>query len=117
MASSSKVLAEPMSTRMAKPEAWSSLVLKRVLKLPSRALAGASALLEGASVVADQPVRSRKVPLTGAEQFEPGTAVVVVVVAAEAGEMLRARKPPTMASVATIAVPGAAGRKCQALRL
>jgi ClpP class serine protease len=79
-------------------------------------------------VVADQPVRSRKVPLTEAEQFEPGTAVVVVVgagggatvvvvVAAEAGEMLRARKPPTMASVATIAVPGAACQKCQSLRL
>jgi microcompartment protein CcmL/EutN len=92
-----------------------------VLKLPSRALSGASALLEGASVVADQPVRSSKVPLTEAEQFEPGTAVVVVVgavvvvvVAAEAGEMLRARKPPTMASVATIAVPGA---KCQSLHL
>src|ERR1017187_7814833 len=124
MASSSKARAAPRSTRMAKPEAWSSLVLKRVLKLPSRALAGASALLEGASVVADQPVRSRKVPLTGAEQFEPGTAVVVVVgavvvvvVAAEAGEMVRARKPPTMASVATTAVPGAACRKCQSLRL
>jgi hypothetical protein len=96
--------------------------------LPSRALSGASALLEGASVVADQPVRSRKAPLTEAEQFEPGTvvvvvvvvvvgAVVVVVVAAEAGEMLRARKPLTMASVATIAVPGAACQKCQSLRL
>jgi len=54
-------------------------MLKRVLKLPSRALSGASALLEGASVVADQPVRSRKKPLAEAEQFEPGTAVVVVV--------------------------------------
>jgi hypothetical protein len=71
-------------------------------------------------------VRSRKAPLTEAEQFEPGTvvvvvvvvgAVVVVVVAAEAGEMLRARKPLTMASVATIAVPGAACQKCQSLRL
>jgi hypothetical protein len=89
-------------------------------------LSGASALLEAASVVADQPVRSRKVPLTEAEQFEPGTvvvvvvvvvAVVVVVVAAEAGETVRARKPPTMASVATIAVPGAACQKCQSLRL
>ena len=30
-------------------------------------------------MVADQPVRFRRVPLTGAEQFEPGTAVVVVV--------------------------------------
>jgi hypothetical protein len=74
-------------------------------------------------VVANQPVRSRRVPLTEAEQFEPGTAVVVVVgavvvvVAAEAGEMVRARKPPTMASVATIAVPGAACQKCQSLRL
>jgi hypothetical protein len=90
-------------------------------------LSGASALLEAASVVADQPVRSRKVPLTEAEQFEPGTVVVVVVgavvvvvvvvVAAEAGETLRARKPPTMASVATIAVPGAACQKCQSLLL
>jgi hypothetical protein len=43
--------------------------------------------------------------------------VVVVVVAAEAGETLRARKPPTMASVATIAVPGAACQKCQSLLL
>jgi hypothetical protein len=76
--------------------------------------------------VADQPVRSRKAPLTEAEQFEPGTvvvvvvvvgAVVVVVVAAEADEMLRARKPLTMASVATIAVPGAACQECRSLRL
>jgi hypothetical protein len=41
-------------------------------------LAGASALLEGAFVLAAQPVRSKAVPLTEAEQFEPGTLVVVV---------------------------------------
>ena len=41
------------------PGAWSSLVLKRVLRLPSRALAGASAVLEGALVGADQPVRRK----------------------------------------------------------
>ena len=61
-------------------------------------------------MVADQPARSRAVPLTAAEQLEPGTAVVVVVadvvvVAAEAGEMLGARKAPTMASVAAVAAP------------
>src|SRR5271169_1870606 len=78
MASSSKVRAEPRSTRMAKPGAWSSLVLKRVLKLPSRALAG-GLVLEGASVLATQPVRARAVPLAAAAQLEPGTAVVVVV--------------------------------------
>jgi hypothetical protein len=79
MASSSKVRGEPMSTRKAKPGVWSSLVLKRVLKLPSRALAGASAALEEASVLATQPVRLRAVPLAEAAQLEPGTAVVVVV--------------------------------------
>jgi hypothetical protein len=79
-------------------------------------------------VVADQPVRSRAKPLVDAEQLEPGTAVVVVVgavvvvadvvvVAAEAGEMVGARKAPIMASVATIAVPVAACQKCQLLRL
>ena len=94
---------------MAKPGAWSSLVLKRVLKLPSRALSGASALLEGALVVADQPVRSRAKPLADAEQLEPGTAVVVVVgavvvvadvvVVAEAGEMVGpGRRPQWRAS-------------------
>ena len=80
-------------------------------------------------MVADQPVRLRAVPLAAAAQFEPGTAVVVVVgggavvvvvlvvavvvVAARAGGMVEIKKPPTMASVATIAVPGAACRVCR----
>ncbi len=74
-------------------------------------------------MVADQPVRPRAVPLTEAEQFEPGTAVVVVVgavvvvVAAEAGGTVGASKAHTVASVATIAVPGAARQKCHSLRL
>jgi hypothetical protein len=87
-------------------------------------------------LLADQPVRSRAVPLIEAEQFEPGTAVVVVVgvvvlvvvvvdvvvvdvvvVAAEAGEMVGARKAPAMASVTTIAMPGATCQKCRPLRL
>jgi hypothetical protein len=63
-------------------------------------LAAASALVEGALVLAAQPVRSRAVPLVEAEQLEPGTVVVVVVVdvvsvvvvVAEAGEMAGARK-------------------------
>ena len=54
------------------------MVLKRVVSLPSSALAGASAGLEGALVLATQPVRAKTVPLTGAEQLEPGTLVVVV---------------------------------------
>jgi hypothetical protein len=112
------------------PEAWSSFVLNRLVQLPSRALAGASALLEGALVLATQPVRPTAVPVVGAEQLEPGTAVVVVVgaavvvvlavvvvVAARAGEMLEVKKPPTMASVATIAVPGAACCQCRTCRL
>jgi len=79
------------------------LVLKRVAKSPSNALAGAPALLDGALVLATQPVRSKAVPLTVAEQSEPGTAVVVVVEvvpAAAAGEIAGARKPATIASVA-----------------
>jgi hypothetical protein len=48
-------------------------------------LAGASALLEGALVLATQPVRSRATPLRAAEQLDPGTAVVVVVLAKASG--------------------------------
>jgi hypothetical protein len=79
------------------------LVLKRVAKSPSNALAGASALLDGALVLATQPVRSKAVPLTVAEQAEPGTAVVVVVevvLVAAAGEIAGARKLATIARVA-----------------
>jgi hypothetical protein len=43
--------------------------------------------------------------------------VVVDVAAAEADEMLGARKPATMASVAIIASPGAAWRKGRPCRL
>ncbi|MGO9525845.1 hypothetical protein, partial [Mycobacterium sp.] len=63
-----------------RPGAWSLPLLKRVAKLPSRAWAGASALPEGVLLLATHPLRSRAVPLTDAEQLEPGTAVVVVVV-------------------------------------
>jgi hypothetical protein len=44
-------------------------------------------------------------------------AVAVVVVAAGADEMVETKKPPTMASVATIAVPGPARRLCRPCRL
>jgi hypothetical protein len=40
-------------------------------------------------------------------------AVVVVVPAAEAGEIVEARKPAIMASAATMAVPGTACRLCR----
>ena len=92
--------------------------------MPSRARAGASAALEGALLLATQPVRSRTVPLAGAKQFEPATAAVVVVVgavvvvvvvvvgavvtAADAGEMVGARKLAMMASVAPKEVMSAA---------
>jgi hypothetical protein len=74
-------------------------------------------------VLATQPVRSKAVPLTEAEQLEPGTvvvvvvdvAVVVVVLAAETGEMVGARKPATMASAATI-VPAAVCQQCRRWR-
>jgi hypothetical protein len=73
-------------------------------------LAGASALLEGALVLATQPARPKAVPLGGAEQLDPGTVVVVVVdvdvtAAAEADGMAGARKQVMVASDATIAAP------------
>jgi hypothetical protein len=79
IATSSKACAEPKLTWKYKPVACARLVLKRVVSLPSSALAGASAALEGALVLATQAVRAKAVPLTDAEQFEPGTLVVVVV--------------------------------------
>jgi hypothetical protein len=55
-------------------------VLKRVLKLPSRALAGRSAPLEGALVLATQPVRLRGAPLSVAVQLTAANVVLVVEV-------------------------------------
>jgi hypothetical protein len=54
-------------------------LLKRVVRSPWRAWAGASLLSVEALVLATQPARSRAAPLTDAEQLEPGTLVVVVV--------------------------------------
>jgi heme/copper-type cytochrome/quinol oxidase subunit 2 len=116
------------------------LVLKRVVNLPSRALAGALALLVGALVLATQPARSRALPLAGAVQLEPATAVVVVVVGvvvvvvgvvvvvvvvavvvvaapAEGAEIVEVMNPATTAIVASTAVPGTACRLRRPCRL
>jgi hypothetical protein len=53
-------------------------VLKRVLRTPSRALAGTSELPEGALVLASQPVRARMAPLSTALQLTGGNVVLVV---------------------------------------
>ena len=76
--SSSKFWAEPRFTLKYKPAAWASPVLKRVARTPSRALAGRSALPEGALVLATQPVRPRMVPRSAALQLTGGNVVLVV---------------------------------------
>jgi len=61
--------------------AWGSSVLKRVVKLPSIALAGTSALEEGALELATHPVVLSPVPATVALQLGAvGSAGPVVVV-------------------------------------
>jgi hypothetical protein len=71
-------------------------------------------------VVATQPERPKAVPFAEAEQSEPGTVVVVVevdvVVAAEAGEIVGARKQVMIASAATIAAPPATCPECRPRR-
>ena len=76
--SSSKLWAEPRFTSKYKPAVWASPVLKRVLRTPSRALAGTSELPEGALVLASQPVRARMAPLSTALQLTGGNVVLVV---------------------------------------
>jgi hypothetical protein len=63
-----------------KPGAWFSSELKRVARLLSNALWGASALPEGAFELAVQPPCPSAVPPTEPAQFTPGIGGVVVVV-------------------------------------
>jgi hypothetical protein len=76
-----KVCDEPSATWKYKPAAWSSSELKRVVRLPSRALAGTSPPLASVLELATQFVRDRTLsPEVLAEQLAPLPVVVVVVV-------------------------------------
>ena len=109
ISSSAKDCGEPMFTARNKLSVWSLLVLKRVRKLPSRALAGPSVLAEGALVLATQPVRAQAFPPDDALQFAAAVVAEVVEVvllgqaAAGRAVAVAASEPATIATVAALA--------------
>jgi hypothetical protein len=108
MLSSSKVFRDPKSSFRYKPGRWASSVLNRVEKLPSMAFAGASALLEGALVLAFHPVGSSTLPVGGAEQLAADVAACADAsgtAATPRGVVAGAMKPAAVASAVRGAKP------------
>src|SRR5487761_1534818 len=78
MSISLKLCNEPMLISSSMPGACTASLLKRVAKLPSRTLAGASAVDCVVFEAAVHPARLSALPESVAEQLDPGTLVVLV---------------------------------------